>query len=79
MENKLAAQYLRVSTERQEYSIGFQSAGIATYAQEHNFTVRETYIDEAKSGLEIKHRKGSLSTTSGCPRGETSVQDHPRL
>jgi DNA invertase Pin-like site-specific DNA recombinase len=58
MENTLAAQYLRVSTERQEYSISFQSAGIATYAQEHNFTVCETYIDEAKSGLEIKHRKG---------------------
>jgi len=58
MENKLAAQYLRVSTERQEYSLSFQSAGIATYAQEHNFTVCETYIDEAKSGLEIKHRKG---------------------
>ena len=58
MTNVLAAQYLRVSTERQEYSLSFQSAGIATYAQEHNFTVCETYIDEAKSGLEIKHRKG---------------------
>jgi len=58
MENTLAAQYLRVSTERQEYSLSFQSAGIATYAQEHNFTVCETYIDEAKSGLEIRNRKG---------------------
>lgn len=58
MENTPAAQYLRVSTERQEYSLSFQSAGIATYAHEHNFTVCETYIDEAKSGLEIKHRKG---------------------
>ncbi len=58
MENTLAAQYLRVSTERQEYSLSFQSAGIATYAQEHNFTICETYTDKAKSGLEIKHRKG---------------------
>jgi DNA invertase Pin-like site-specific DNA recombinase len=52
------AQYLRVSTEHQEYSLSFQSARIATYAQEHNFTVCETYVDEAKSGLDIKHRKG---------------------
>ena len=58
MENTLAAQYLRVSTERQEYSLGLQSAGIATYAQEHNFTVCETYIDEAKSDLGLRHRKG---------------------
>jgi DNA invertase Pin-like site-specific DNA recombinase len=52
-----AAQYLRVSTERQEYSLSFQSAGIATYALEHNFTICETYVDQAKSGLEIKQRK----------------------
>src|SRR5208282_2741677 len=58
MENTVAAQYLRVSTERQEYSLSFQSAGIAAYAQEHNFTVCATYVDEAKSGLEIKRRKG---------------------
>ncbi len=58
METILAAQYLRVSTERQEYSLSLQSAGIATYAQEHNFTVCETYIDEAKSGLGLRHRKG---------------------
>jgi DNA invertase Pin-like site-specific DNA recombinase len=58
MENTLAAQYLRVSTERQEYSLEFQSAGIATYALQHNFTVCQTYVDQAKSGLEIKHRNG---------------------
>ena len=54
----LAAQYLRVSTERQDYSLGFQSAGIAAYAQKHNFTVCASYIDQAKSGLDIKRRKG---------------------
>lgn len=31
METIPAAQYLRVSTERQEYSLGCQSAGIANY------------------------------------------------
>jgi DNA invertase Pin-like site-specific DNA recombinase len=58
MENRLAAQYLRVSTERQEYSLEFQRAGIETYARQYNFTVCRTYVDAAKSGLEIKHRQG---------------------
>jgi len=53
-----AAQYLRVSTERQEYSLTFQSARIAHYAHENNFTVCQTYCDEAKSGLEIGRRRG---------------------
>jgi DNA invertase Pin-like site-specific DNA recombinase len=58
METTLAAQYLRVSTERQEYSLSFQSARIAAYALKYNFIVCETYTDEAKSGIGIKHRKG---------------------
>jgi DNA invertase Pin-like site-specific DNA recombinase len=53
-----AAQYLRVSTERQEYSLDFQSAKIAEYAQQHGFVVTRTYCDEAKSGLAIRNRKG---------------------
>jgi DNA invertase Pin-like site-specific DNA recombinase len=58
MENTAAAQYLRVSTERQEYSVEFQSAGIASYALKNHFNICQTYVDQAKSGLEIKHRKG---------------------
>ncbi len=53
-----AAQYLRVSTERQEYSLDCQSARIANYAQENGFAVCQTYCDEAKSGLEIGRRTG---------------------
>lgn len=60
MENALAAQYLRVSTERQEYSLGFQSARIANYAQQNNFAVCRTYIDEAKSGLDLRRRNGLI-------------------
>ncbi len=58
MESIPAAQYLRVSTERQEYSLDCQSAGIATYAGEHGFEVRQTYCDEAKSGLDLGRRTG---------------------
>ena len=52
-----AAQYLRVSTERQEYSIDFQMAGIAAYAEAHGFNICRTYCDEAKSGLDLRRRK----------------------
>ena len=58
MTNVPAAQYLRVSTERQEYSLDCQGARIADYAQEKGFAVCQTYCDEAKSGLEIGHRTG---------------------
>ncbi|MFY9702515.1 MAG: recombinase family protein [Terriglobales bacterium] len=58
MESICAAQYLRMSTERQEYSLDCQSAGIATYALEHGFKVCQTYCDEAKSGLDLGRRTG---------------------
>jgi DNA invertase Pin-like site-specific DNA recombinase len=58
MESTPAAQYLRVSTERQEYSLDCQRAGIESYARQHNISICHTYVDEAKSGLEVKHRKG---------------------
>jgi DNA invertase Pin-like site-specific DNA recombinase len=56
-----AAQYLRMSTERQEYSLSCQSARIAIYAQLNGFEVCQTYFDEAKSGLEIGRRTGLSS------------------
>jgi DNA invertase Pin-like site-specific DNA recombinase len=65
-----AAQYLRVSTERQEYSLDCQSARIANYAQEKGFAVCQTYCDEAKSGLEIGRRTRIVPTASGCRRGK---------
>ena len=53
-----AAQYLRMSTESQQYSLQFQEAVISAYAAKNHFTVVKTYSDEAKSGLVLKHRMG---------------------
>lgn len=53
-----AAQYLRMSTELQQYSLDNQSATIARYADEHGFEIVKTYADAAKSGLVLKHRAG---------------------
>lgn len=53
-----AAQYVRMSTDYQRYSIENQAAVIAAYAQLHKLSIVRTYRDEGKSGLKIKNRKG---------------------
>ncbi|MBR0741382.1 recombinase family protein [Bradyrhizobium liaoningense] len=58
--NERAAQYVRMSTDRQQYSIQNQAAVIAAYAHAHNLTLVRTYKDEGESGLLIKNRIGLL-------------------
>jgi DNA invertase Pin-like site-specific DNA recombinase len=53
-----AAQYVRMSTDYQQYSIANQVAAIAAYAAQHNLTIVRTYQDEARSGLRIDGRQG---------------------
>src|SRR5271157_5988819 len=53
-----AAQYVRMSTEHQQYSIENQQAVIAEYSEQHGFTVVCTYADAARSGLDLAHRPG---------------------
>ena len=51
------AEYLRMSTEDQRYSLPNQQAVIRQYAAEHGFYVCRTYADPGKSGVLIKHRE----------------------
>lgn len=53
-----AAQYLRMSTEQQQYSIQNQSDAIREYAKEHNLQIVRTYSDPAKSGVTLRDRVG---------------------
>jgi DNA invertase Pin-like site-specific DNA recombinase len=53
-----AAQYLRMSTEHQQYSLENQSAAIQKYAESQGFEVVQTYSDAAKSGLVLRRRTG---------------------
>lgn len=53
-----AAQYVRMSTDYQQYSIENQAAVIATYAELHKLTIVRTYCDEGQSGLKIENRQG---------------------
>jgi hypothetical protein len=49
-----AAQYVRMSTDEQDYSTLNQEESIAAYALAHNLTVVRRCSDEARSGLHLK-------------------------
>lgn len=53
-----AAQYVRMSTEHQKYSLENQSAAIQRYAETRGFQIVSTYSDPAKSGLVLRRRFG---------------------
>lgn len=53
-----AAQYVRMSTEHQQYSTENQADRIRDYAERHGIAIVRTYADEGKSGLSIGGREG---------------------
>lgn len=56
-----AAQYVRMSTEDQQYSILNQQTAIGEYARKHGYEVVTTYADPGKSGVAMKDRNGLRS------------------
>ncbi|MGY3610124.1 MULTISPECIES: recombinase family protein [unclassified Bradyrhizobium] len=66
-----AAQYVRMSTDKQRYSIENQAAVIAAYAHAHDLTIVRTYADEGESGLRIKNRPGLIQLIEDVRSGET--------
>lgn len=53
-----AAQYLRMSTDRQVYSIAHQKDAIARYAAARGFAITRSFADSARSGVTLKRRSG---------------------
>jgi DNA invertase Pin-like site-specific DNA recombinase len=51
-----AAQYARMSTDRQQYFTLNQMAAIAAYAARRNLAIVWTYADEGRSGLDLNGR-----------------------
>ena len=49
----LAAEYVRMSTEHQQYSTQNQAQIIREYAERRGIRIVKTYSDDAKSGLII--------------------------
>jgi len=68
----LAAQYLRMSTEHQQYSLEYQAFIISSYAARNNFVIVRSYTDAAKSGLVLKDRTGLCELLRDVVSG-----DHP--
>ena len=52
-----AAEYVRMSTEHQQYSTENQSDRIREYAARHGIQIVRTYADAGKSGLRIDGRE----------------------
>lgn len=63
------AQYLRMSTEGQQYSMPMQTARIREYADQHGFTVVKTYFDRGKSGLALRNRPALCALLSDVVSG----------
>jgi DNA invertase Pin-like site-specific DNA recombinase len=64
-----------MSTEFQRYSTQNQAAAIAAYAQQKNFTIVRTYMDEGRSGLRIKGRAGLIKLIDDVQSGRADF-DH---
>lgn len=52
-----AAEYVRMSTDHQQYSTANQSQAIREYALRHGLTIETTYEDSGKSGLNLDDRQ----------------------
>jgi len=69
-----AAQYLRMSTEHQQYSLENQSLAIQKYAESHSFEVVRAYSDTAKSGLVLRRRTGLQQLLQDVVSGAASYR-----
>lgn len=69
-----AAQYLRMSTEDQQYSIANQKSRIQEYAQQNGFEIVKTYEDPGKTGVIIKKRKGLSGLLKEVVSGEAKFK-----
>ena len=69
-----AAEYVRMSTEHQQYSTENQADIIRDFAERHDFDIVQTYADEGKSGLSIEGRKGLKKLISDVQAGNVNFQ-----
>jgi len=66
-----AAQYVRMSTEHQQYSTHNQADKIQEYADRRNIQIVRTYADEGKSGLSIDGRASLQRLIADVESGHT--------
>jgi DNA invertase Pin-like site-specific DNA recombinase len=66
-----AAQYVRMSTEHQQYSTHNQADKMLEYAERRNIQIVRTYADEGKSGLSIDGRASLQRLIADVESGHT--------
>ena len=66
-----AAEYVRMSTEHQQYSTDNQTEAIRRYAEERGFQIVRTYADEGKSGLTVGGRPALQRLLADIEGGQT--------
>ena len=71
---RLAAQYVRMSTEHQKYSTQNQRDAIGQYASARAMDIVKTYADEGKSGLSIDGRPALKSLIEDVERGRAEFE-----
>src|SRR6266545_4291552 len=69
-----AAQYVRMSTDHQDYSIQNQLDLIGTYARSRNIVIVRSYADEGRSGLRLDDRPALRDLLDTVQRGMTDFQ-----
>src|SRR5947209_226620 len=69
------AEYVRMSTEHQQYSTENQSDIIHRYAKSRNMEIVETYADHGRSGLNIAGRDGLSQLVADVERGPVAFSD----
>jgi DNA invertase Pin-like site-specific DNA recombinase len=67
-----AAQYLRMSTDRQKYSIHNQAEALQQYAVAHDMLIVRTYADEGISGLTLKSRPALTELITDVEQGRAT-------
>lgn len=67
----VAAEYVRMSTDHQQYSTANQSQAIREYAARHGFQIERTYIDSGKSGLNLDDRDALKQLIDDVQSGNT--------
>ena len=69
-----AAMYVRMSTESQNYSTDHQRAKIHEYALGNEIEIVREYVDEGKSGLDIRRRAGLSNLIRDVQSGDAAFQ-----
>lgn len=67
---RTAAQYLRMSSDSQQYSLANQAEAIGAYAALHGFRIERSYEDAGRSGVTAERRSGLAALMSDVISGD---------